>query len=308
MKSFTDRVAAITGAASGIGRSLAISLARKGCEVALSDVDERGLAETARLVSAAAPRIRVSTKKVDVANVDVVRAWANAVASEHGRCNLIFNNAGISVAATVEGIEKADFARVIDTDFWGVVHGTQAFLPYLRASGDGHVINMSSILGLIGFPGQCAYNAAKFAVRGYTDALRIELEITRAPVSATCIHPGGIKTNIARASKIHSSMADLGVTDSEKSVRQFEAAFRVTADDAAEAILRGVQKNARRVLIGADARVIDLLHRAIPAHYHGILIRTSRKLFDKYGRAAANVAPPPKTGTSTRAASSSSSN
>lgn len=279
MKSFTDKVAAITGASSGMGRSLALSLARRGCEVAICDVDERGLAETARLVKEAAPSIRVTTRKLDVANGDDMRAWAKEVASDHGRCNLVFNNAGVSHAATVDGIEGPEFERVIDINFWGVVHGTKAFLPYLRASGDGHVVNTSSVFGLIAFPGQCAYNSSKFAVRGFTDALRVELELTRAPVSATCVHPGGIKTNIARTSKVHPSMADLGVTDLEGASRRFEKAFRVTADAAAETILRGVQRNAPRVLIGTDARFIDFLHRVFPGSYQSLIARTSRRAF-----------------------------
>lgn len=278
MKSFNDKVAAITGASSGMGRSLAIALAKRRCEVAISDVDERGLAETARLVKAAAPSIRVSSRRLDVSDGMGMRAWAKEVATEHGRCNLIFNNAGISYGATVDGIEQPDFERVIDINFWGVVHGTKAFLPYLRASGDGHVVNTSSVFGLIAFPGQCAYNASKFAVKGFTDALRIELEITKAPVSATSVHPGGIKTNIARASKVHPSMADLGIDDLEAAKLNFEKMFRVTADDAAETILRGVQKNARRVLIGSDARVIDFLQRTLPGSYHAIIALTSRRI------------------------------
>ncbi len=278
MKSFADKVAAITGAASGMGRELALSLARRGCAVAISDVDERGLAETARLVKERSPNVALTTKHLDVANGDAVREWAKEVAAAHGRCNLIFNNAGVSHAATVDGIEHPEFERIIDINFWGVVHGTKAFLPYLRASGEGHVVNTSSVFGLIGFPGQCAYNASKFAVRGFTDALRVELEITKAPVSATCVHPGGIKTNIARASKVHASMADLGIKDLEGSKDRFEKAFRVTAHDAAETILKGVQKNARRVLIGSDARVIDFLHRVFPGSYQALIARSSRRV------------------------------
>jgi len=281
MKSFAGKVAAVTGAASGMGRSLAVALARRNCEVAVCDVDEGGLEETTRLVQAANPRIRVTTKRVDVADAGAVHAWANEVVTEHGRCNLVFNNAGVSYAATVDGAEHEDFERIVDINFWGVVHGTKAFLPHLRASGDGHVVNTSSVFGLIAFPGQCTYNATKFAVRGFTEALRIELEITGAPVSATCVHPGGIKTNIARASKMHPSMADLGVGDLEQTKSRFERAFRVSADDAAETILRGVQKNARRVLVGADAHVIDLVQRIMPGSYHGMLARMSRRILGR---------------------------
>jgi NAD(P)-dependent dehydrogenase (short-subunit alcohol dehydrogenase family) len=307
MKSFAGKVAAITGAASGMGRSLAVALARRGCEVALSDVDERGLAETARLVRETT-NVRVTTKRVDVSDEAAVRAWAREVASAHGRCNLVFNNAGVSYAATVEGGEAIDFQRIIDIDFWGVVHGTRAFLPYLRTSGEGHIVNTSSVFGLIAFPGQSSYNAAKFAVRGFTEALRIELEITRAPVSATCVHPGGIKTNIARASKIHPSMADLGIEDLEDSRRRFEKSFRVTADEAAEVILRGVQRNARRVLIGSDARFLDLVQRLLPSRYHGLIARASQRVLGARGKVSAQptvVAEAAPARRSARAASSS---
>lgn len=309
MKSFAGKVAAVTGAASGMGRSLALALARRGCEVALSDVEERGLAETARLARAAPSRVRVTSKRVDVSDERAVRAWAKEVVDEHGRCNLVFNNAGVAYAATVEGADLADFERVVDIDFWGVVHGTRAFLPYLRASGDGHVVNTSSLFGLIAFPGQSCYNAAKFAVRGFTEALRVELEITGAPVSATCVHPGGIKTNIVKASKVHPSMCDLGFDDIEAGKTRFERAFRVTADEAAEAILRGVQKDARRVLIGADARALDLLQRLLPGRYHGLLARASRRVLagarPDAARAPAEPAAVATNGRAPRAASTS---
>ncbi len=275
-RGFNGKVAAITGAASGIGRSLALALARQGCELALSDVDERGLAETVSRIEGVA----VTSRRLDVCEPDELRAWADEVVREHGRVNLIFNNAGISYAATVRGAEDADFQRVIDIDFWGVVHGTRAFLPHLEASRDGHVVNISSVFGLIAFPGQAAYNSAKFAVRGFTEALRIELEMTGSPVSATCIHPGGIKTNIARASKVHPSLATLGV-DVERAGRDFERSFRLTPDEAAAIILRGVEKNARRVLVGADARLIDAIQRLVPGRYHALVAGISHRVRSK---------------------------
>ncbi len=270
MKTFNGKVAAITGAASGMGRSLAILLARRGCEVALSDIDEKGLAETVAMIR----DVRVTSRKLDVADRAAVYAWADEVVRAHGKVNLIFNNAGISIAATAAGADDEDIERVMNVDYWGVVYGSRAFLPHLVASGDGHVINTSSVFGLIAFPGQSAYNSAKFAVRGFTEALRIELEITRQNVSATCVHPGGIKTNIARASKVHHSLEELGI-DISKAAKSFEKGFRVTADDAAEVILKGVQKNKRRVLIGTDARVIDTLQRLLPSSYHGILAKAA---------------------------------
>lgn len=279
MKSFTGKVAAITGAGSGMGRSLAVALARRGCEVALSDVDTEGLAGTAKLATG----VKVTTRKVDVANREEIQAWSREVVREHGRVNLLFNNAGLSYAATTWGGDLADVEHIIDVDLWGVIHGTRAFLPHLVASGEGHVINTSSLFGLVAFPGQSAYNAAKFGVRGFTEALRIELEITRSPVSATCVHPGGIKTNIARRSKTHASLSELGIQDVANAGRRFEKAFRVSADDAAEVILRGVQKNARRVLIGTDAHLLDAMQRLVPGRYHGLVARVAQRVLARGG-------------------------
>ena len=274
MKSFSNKVAAITGAGSGMGRSLAVKLAERNCHIAISDVNEKNLAETARLAGSLG--VKVTSKVVDVAKKDEVYAWAGEVVRDHGKCNLIFNNAGVGYGSTVEGFDYADAEWIVGINFWGVVYGTKAFLPHLRASGEGHVINTSSLFGLLGFPGQSTYNATKFAVRGFTEALQIELDMMNAPVRATCVHPGGIKTNIARAARLHGSVADLGVKDLENSHLQFEKMFRVTADDAAKVILRGVQKNKRRVLIGTDAKAYDLVQRFLPGSYQWILAKAAR--------------------------------
>ena len=278
MKSFSNKVAAITGAASGMGRSLAVNLAKRGCHLAISDVDESGLAETVKL--AGVHGVKVTSKRVDVANRDEMYTWADEVVADHGKCNLIFNNAGVAYGSTVEGSDYKDAEWVVGINFWGVVYGTKAFLPHLRASGEGHVVNTSSIFGLLGFPGQSTYNATKFAVRGFTEALRIELDMTGAPVSATSVHPGGIKTNIARTARMNNSVADLGVKDVANSHLQIEKHFRVTADDAAETILRGVQRNARRVLVGTDAKIYDLVQRVIPSSYQWIIIKSARFMLD----------------------------
>jgi NAD(P)-dependent dehydrogenase (short-subunit alcohol dehydrogenase family) len=275
MKSFSGKVAAITGAGSGMGRTLAVSLARRGCHVALSDVNELGLGESAAL--AAAHGVKVTSTKVDVSKREQVYAWADEVVRDHGRCNLIFNNAGVAHSTTLEGASYEDFEWIVGINFWGVVYGTKAFLPHLRASGDGHVVNLSSVFGLISVAGNGTYNATKFAVRGFTEALREELEITRAPVSATCIHPGGIKTNILRSTRMDASMKDLGYVDLEESRRGFEKMFRVTAEDAAETILRGVERNARRVLVGADAHVMDAVQRLLPSAYQRIIVAGARR-------------------------------
>ncbi len=267
MKSFENKVAAITGAGSGMGRSLAIQLAQQKCHLALSDVNEAGLAETAQL--AAQHGVKVTVKRVDVADRAAVHAWADEAAREHGKVNLIFNNAGVGLGATVEGMSYEDFEWLMNINFWGVVHGTKAFLPHLKASGDGHIINTSSIFGLMAVPSQSAYNAAKFAVRGFTEALRQELDIQKPPVSATSVHPGGIKTNIAKAARMSSSMAQLGLDEKVATVK-LEKMFITTADSAARTILRAVRCNKRRALVGPDAYFVDLMVRLLPALYQRI--------------------------------------
>lgn len=180
MKQFANKVAAITGAGSGIGRALAMELAAVGCDLALSDISETGLKTTAD--QASAQGVKVTTTVLDVADRAAVYAWADQVVTDHGRVNLLFNNAGVALAAPAETTSQADFEWLMNINFWGVVYGTQAFLPHLRASGEGHVVNLSSLFGLIGMPTQASYCAAKFAVRGYTETLRMELEMEGAPV------------------------------------------------------------------------------------------------------------------------------
>jgi len=275
MKSFSNKVAAITGASSGMGRALGVALAKRGCHVALSDVNEKELEESARL--ARAHGVKVTTQRLDVADRDAVFAWADAVVREHGKANLVFNNAGVGLGASAEGSAYEDMEWIFKINFWGVVHGTKAFLPHLRASGEGHVVNTSSLFGLLSFPGQSSYNATKFAVRGFTEALRIELEMTGAPVSATCVHPGGIKTNIARAARMHASIEQLGIPNDGSSAARFEKLFRMTSEDAAETILRGVQANARRVLVGTDAKVYDALQRVVPGKYQWLVAQAAKR-------------------------------
>jgi NAD(P)-dependent dehydrogenase (short-subunit alcohol dehydrogenase family) len=207
VKDFAGRVAAVTGAGSGIGRALARQLARQGASLALCDVDAAGLAET--VAGSEGFGVKVTSRIVDVADRADVYAWADEVVADHGAVHVVVNNAGVALGATVESMSYDDFEWLMNIDFWGVVHGTKAFLPYLKASGDGHVVNVSSVFGLISVPTQSAYNAAKFAVRGFSDTLRMELEIEGAPVSVTTVHPGGIKTNIARSARMDSSVTAL---------------------------------------------------------------------------------------------------
>jgi NAD(P)-dependent dehydrogenase (short-subunit alcohol dehydrogenase family) len=281
MKTVQGKVAAITGAGSGIGRATARLLAQKGCHVAISDVNEKGLAETEAMCRQSG--VKVLAARVDVAQRAEVEAWAAQVARELGAVHIIINNAGVALGATIEDMRYEDFEWLMNINFWGVVHGTKAFLPHLKAAGDGHIVNISSVFGLIGVPTQGAYNAAKFAVKGFTEALRQELEVEGLPIGVTSVHPGGIKTNIARSARF---TARKGWVD-EASNSDFEKAFSTTPEVAAEHILQAILKNRRRQLIGADAVLIDLVQRALPTLYQSLLVagakRRRQKLLNKAG-------------------------
>lgn len=258
MKELQGRVAAVTGAGSGIGRALAVELSRRGCHVAISDIDDVGLAAT--VAACEGHGVKVSSQRVDVADRAAVHDWADEVVADHGRVNLIFNNAGVAMSATVESMSYEDLEWLMGIDFWGVVHGTKAFLPHLKAAGEGHVVNISSVFGLVGIPTQSAYNAAKFAVRGFTDALRVELEAERCGVSATSVLPGGVRTGIARNARVDPSTAAVA-GDLERARVNFERILLTTPEAAAQQILRSVQRNRRRALVGPDAVLLDAVSR-----------------------------------------------
>jgi short-subunit dehydrogenase len=294
MKHFADRVAAITGAGSGMGRSLAVALAREGCHLALADRHAASLAETAQLACAAAPPVggaplRVTIRVLDVADRAAMFAWADDTAAEHGRVNLIFNNAGVVLSSTIQGMDYADLEWIVGINFWGVVHGTKAFLPHLKAAGEGHIVNTSSAFGLFAQPGMSGYNATKFAVRGFTEALRQELDLMQCGVSATSVHPGGVRTNIAQSSRIAKNMVGFMIEDEQQGKDDFERKFFITsADEAARVILDGVRRNRRRVLIGRDARAADWLARVLPSAYQTLVVwrmrRRMRRLAKKRAR------------------------
>lgn len=267
MKNFNNKVAAITGAGSGIGQQLALLLAKQGCHLSLSDINPAGLAKTVELTQVSG--VRVTTQTLDVADRQAVKAWAAQTVQDHGQVNMIFNNAGVALGTTVEGASYEELEWIVNINFWGVVYGTKEFLPYLKQSGDGHIINVSSLFGLTAQPTQSAYNATKFAVRGFTESLRQELDIEQCGVSALCVHPGGIRTNIANAAKVNDSLRTLGI-EPEKSSETFNKLLRCPPEQAAAIILNAVQKNKRRVLIGNDAKTLDLMQRVFPTGYQRV--------------------------------------
>lgn len=278
MKSFDNKVAAITGAGSGIGRALALQLAEEHCHLALSDINLDSVKETAEM--AKKKGVKVVATKLDVADKKAVEAWANKTQEEFGKVNLIFNNAGVAQAGTVSETSMEDYEWLMGINFWGVLYGTKAFLPLLKQSGEGHVVNISSIFGLFSQPGMSAYNASKFAVRGLTESLRQELDLEKCGVSATSIHPGGIRTNIAKNARMDESMSQVagGDTTADALRNKFdEFLLRTTPEKAAQVILSGVKRNARRVLIGADASAVDTMQRLLPQGYQKI-VSTSMKL------------------------------
>jgi hypothetical protein len=281
MQGFAGKVAVVTGAGSGIGQALAVELARSGASVAISDVDTEGLAATEEQLKAiGAP---VKSDWLDVTEREAFELYADAVKEHFGKVNQIYNNAGIAFAGDIEVSQFKDIEKVMDVDFWGVVNGTKVFLPHLIESGDGHVINISSIFGLFSVPGQAAYNAAKFAVRGFTEALRQEMIAAGHPVKVTTVHPGGIKTNIARAARQDTSVGTLGF-DEKAAAADFEKNFITTAADAARTIIKAVEKNKRRVLVGPDAYIVDWIVRLFPALYQRIMVFFARKRMMKTAR------------------------
>jgi hypothetical protein len=280
MRTLDGKVVVITGAGSGIGRELALQAARAGAVLALSDWDETGLVETATAVEQVALRAGgagagegVRTDKLDVRDRAAMRSYAASVREQLGRVNAVVNNAGVALHGDFTEVGYDDFEWVMDVDFWGVVQGTKEFLPHLIESGDGHVVNISSLFGLMGMPGQTAYNAAKFGVRGFTEALRMEMAIAGHPVAVTCVHPGGIKTAIARNARATASH------DQAHVAQHFDRKLaRTSAEAAARTIWDGVLAERPRVVVGGDARALDALVRLAGPRYQQLVIRAARRL------------------------------
>jgi NAD(P)-dependent dehydrogenase (short-subunit alcohol dehydrogenase family) len=265
-----DRVVVITGAASGIGRALALEAARRGALLALSDVDTPGLQGTADQVKDLTGR-EARTDKLDVRDREAWKAYADTVRSELGTVNVLVNNAGVAVHGDFERLGYEQLDLVMDVDFWGVVQGTKEFLPHLIASGDGHLVNISSLFGLLSVPGQSAYNAAKFAVRGFTEAVRQEMAVNGHPVSVTCVHPGGIRTAIARNAQVVGGDQRLHADFFDRHLA------RTSPDKAAQVILDGALAGKARLLVGADAKVLDGLVRVTGSGYQRLVTASARR-------------------------------
>jgi NADP-dependent 3-hydroxy acid dehydrogenase YdfG len=272
VKTLDNKVVVITGAGSGIGRALAVNAAGKGALLALSDIDETGLAETVDLVKNAGAR-EVRSDRLDVADRAAMAAYATTVAEHFGRVNVVVNNAGVALAGHFEEIEYPDFDWIVGINFWGVVQGTKEFLPHLIASGDGHVVNLSSLFGLVSVPGQSAYNATKYAVRGFSEALREEMLISGHPVGVTVVHPGGIKTAIARNARVTRS------EDKAATASLFDKKLATMSPDrAAEIIIDGMLSGKARVLVGLDAHVLHHLAKLLGARYQILFAKVSGRL------------------------------
>ena len=274
MTSIPGATVAVTGAASGIGRALAIELAARGCDLALADRDEGGLQSTAAEIAKAWQR-KVTLHRADMGEPEQVAGFAREAVAAHPSLNILINNAGVSLLGLFHEIDQAQMEWLFNINFWGAVNATRAFLPHLSGQKAAHIVNVSSIFGIMAPPGQTAYSAAKFAIRGFSEALRHELQIAKSPVRMSVVYPGGIKTNIVRNSR-----AGVGVTDNERrvqSIERFDAIAQTSPKDAALRIIKGIEKNEPRILIGGDARFMDLLQRFRPATYWNVMAKRIEK-------------------------------
>jgi short-subunit dehydrogenase len=281
MTAISGSAAAVTGAASGIGRALALELAARGADLALADRDEAGLQAVAAEIGKAHQR-KVTTHRVDVGEPGEITAFAQAATSAHPRLNIVINNAGVALLGQFSEIDQAQMDWLFNINFWGVVHSTRAFLPHLARQREAHIVNLSSIFGIVAPPGQTAYASAKFAVRGFSESLRHELQMANSPVRLSVVHPGGILTNIVRNSR-----TGTGVTDNARraqSIDRFDAVAKTMPPAAALRIIQGIEKNQPRILIGNDARFMDLLQRFRPGTYWAVLARRMAKAAAKAGK------------------------
>jgi NAD(P)-dependent dehydrogenase (short-subunit alcohol dehydrogenase family) len=277
MGSVRDKVAVVTGAGSGIGRRLALELAGRGARLAISDVDEEGLATTAELVRARGADVH--TARLDVADREAVLAYAATVADHFGVVHQVYNNAGVASSGSVLDGEWSEYDHVLGINLFGVIHGTKAFLPHLIASGDGHVVNVSSLNGIMAQPGMSAYCTSKFGVRGFTESLRAELLAAGHPVQVSVVHPGGVRTNIATAAMQYARAQGQEMTAAEEARHRAytEKLLRMPPQQAARIVVDGVEAGRPRILVGNDARAVDLLVRLVPRLYPVLVARAERR-------------------------------
>jgi short-subunit dehydrogenase len=274
MTAIRGAAAAVTGAASGIGRALAIELAARGCDLALADRDEAGLKTVAAEIGRAGGR-KVSIHPVDVGAPAEIASFADKAIVAHPTLNILINNAGVALFGSFAEIDQVQMDWLIDINFWGPVHACRAFLPALSAQREAHIVNLSSVFGLIAPPGQTAYAAAKFALRGFSESLRHELAMANSPVRLSVVHPGGVATAIARNARI-----GVGVTDNARrgeTIEWFEKNAKTAPSAAALRIIDGIEKNKSRILIGNDARILDVVQRLLPASYWSVLARRRQR-------------------------------
>lgn len=276
---FSGRVAAVTGAGSGIGRALSLELARRGAKLALSDIDETRAKQTAELVRDLGTGTEVIADHLDTSERDAWPAYADRVAERFGQVNQIYNNAGIALGQSVLDSTPEDYERVLAVNLFGVINGTLAFLPHLIKSGDGYVVNVSSLAGIVGQPELSHYVTAKFGVRGFTETLRMEMKIHGHPVGVSVVHPGGVKTDIANAASRAAQASGNAHPDDAKRTELFnKKVLKMEPAEAANIILGGVEKRKVRILIGHDAKAIDLLERAAPSLIHRPVVALGKRL------------------------------
>jgi short-subunit dehydrogenase len=261
MKKLNGKIAVVTGASSGIGRELAIGLAREGCRLALADIDAGGLRETERLVKSEGGEAII--RRVDVSSREEMYAFAKNVIETYGEVDLVINNAGLVFTSVIEDLPYKDFERIMNINFWGVVYGTKAFMGYLKKQKSSHIVNVSSVYGLWALSTQAAYSSSKFAVRGFTEALMQELKGTGVHVS--CVYPGGVKSNVVKNS--NSQIFDVDSAAKEKFSKKFNSAAFTSPKRAARVIISGIKRNRKRILIGPDALFFDISQRIFPTLY-----------------------------------------